>query len=116
MNFRRLSTFSPISVEKISSAACGVVKAHPEQRARFRIHRGFPELVGIHFAQAFEPRDREIFFGVFQDVGEHVRRFFLHDLVAVAGHRERRMIEFTDQIGRGAQALVKLGASRQMPS
>ena len=74
MNLRRSSTFSPISVVKISSAATTSSSLTLQQRARLGVHRGFPELLGIHFAQALEPRDGEIFLGVLQHVGQHVAR------------------------------------------
>ena len=76
MNLRRSSTFSPISVEKIVLGGDGVFQAHLQQRARLGVHRGFPELLGIHFAQALESRDGEIFLRVFEDVVQHVRALF----------------------------------------
>src|SRR5689334_5305218 len=42
-----------------------IFQFHLQQRARVRVHRRFPELRGIHFAEALEPRDGEIFLRVF---------------------------------------------------
>ena len=55
----------------------GVFEAHLEERARFGVHRGFPELLGIHFAEALEARDGELLFGVFEDVIQKRLRAFL---------------------------------------
>ncbi len=92
MNLRRSSTFSPISVEKIVLGGDGVLQSHLQQRARLRIHRGFPELLGIHFAQALEPRDAELLLGVLQHVSQHCLRVFLAHFVAIVRDGERRLI------------------------
>ncbi len=114
MNLRRSSTFSPISVVKIFSAATTSSSFHLQQRARFGVHGGFPELLGIHFAQALEPGDGELFFGVLEDVGEHFGGACLGDFVAVARHGEGRLIGFGDGAGQRAQTLV-IGLDSQRP-
>ena len=48
-----------------------------QQGARFGVHGGGPELLGIHFAEALEARDGEFFFGVFEDVAEQRRAISL---------------------------------------
>ena len=57
MNFRRGSTSSPINVEKISSASYGVLDLHLQQRAGVGIHRGLPQLLGVHLSKAFVALD-----------------------------------------------------------
>ena len=54
----------------------GVFEAHFQQRARFGVHRGGPELLGIHFAQALEARDGEFFLRVFENVIQQLRARF----------------------------------------
>ena len=58
MNALRGSTASPISIEKIWSAAAGVVDRDQLQRALLGIHRGVGELVGVHLAEALEALER----------------------------------------------------------
>ena len=60
MNLRRLSTSSPISVEKISFGLGDVLQIHLEQRARFGVHGGFPELLGVHLAQTLVALDGDL--------------------------------------------------------
>src|SRR5438093_936552 len=36
------------------------VDVRPQQNARFRVHRRFPELVGVHLAEALEPLHRQV--------------------------------------------------------
>src|ERR1700728_3957739 len=84
----------------------GVLQAHFQQRARLGVHRGGPELLRVHFGQTFETRDGEIFLGVFQNIIQHGKRILLHDLVAIVGHREGRLVAFPDRLVEGAQALV----------
>src|SRR5436190_6770056 len=38
----------------------GVLAVDPQERARFGVHRGFPELVRVHLAEALEPLDRQV--------------------------------------------------------
>src|SRR6266487_1388678 len=92
----------------------GILQLHPEERAGLRVHGGFPELRRIHFAEALEPRDREIFLRVFHHVAQHVLRFFLGGFVAVARDEEGRLVEFLDLFRERAQALV-FGRGRQRP-
>src|SRR5207245_244880 len=91
----------------------GVFQFHLEQRARLRVHGGFPELRGIHFAQALKPRDGEIFFRVFHHVAKHVLRSFLGGLVAVARNDKGRLVEFFDLLCQRAQALVFRGGGER---
>ena len=100
MNLRRLSTFSPMSVEKISSALTTSSSLHLQQRARFGVHGGVPELLGIHFAQPFEPRDGEIFLGVVQHVGQNIGAFSLATLSPLRVTGEGRMIESAIDVAR----------------
>ena len=51
MKLRRGSTWSPISVAKISSAVIASSICVLQQAPRAGIHRGFPELLRIHLAQ-----------------------------------------------------------------
>ena len=51
MKFRRGSTSSPISVVKTSSAAMAS-SICTRSGAHLRVHGGFPQLLGVHFAQA----------------------------------------------------------------
>src|SRR6201998_2080981 len=87
----------------------GVFELHLQQRAGVRVHGGFPQLLGVHFAQALESSDGEILFGVFHDVVEDVRGFFPGDFRAVARHGERRMVELLDLLGWGAEPLLFSG-------
>jgi hypothetical protein len=57
---RRASTFSPISVVKIPAATASS-SFTLAQGARVRVHGRVPQLLGVHFAQALESRDGEIF-------------------------------------------------------
>ena len=57
MKSRRGSTRSPISVEN-SCRPRGVLDADLEQRAPRRVHRGLPQLLGVHLAQALVALDR----------------------------------------------------------
>src|SRR6266702_1040411 len=109
----RFDVFSHERRENIFSRD-GVFELHFEERARIRVHRGFPELRRIHFAEALEPRDGEIFLRVFHHVAQHVLRFFLGGLVAVARDEEGRLVEFLDLFRERAQALV-FGRGRQRP-
>src|ERR1700691_2014856 len=84
----------------------GIFQAHFEQGAHFRVHGGVPQLLWIHFAEALEARDGEIFLGVFQDVIEQAERIFLHDFVAIVGDGEGAAIEFGDGRGESAQTLI----------
>src|SRR6266852_3569410 len=49
-----------------------VFEFHLQQGTRVRVHRRVPELLGVHFAQALESRDGEVFFGItrFKGLGE----------------------------------------------
>src|SRR3989475_10880591 len=76
-----------------------VLEFHLEQRARFRVHGGFPELRGIHLAQALEPGDGELLLRVFEHEGQHVSRPLFHYLVAVARDDERRPV----RLGNGVR-------------
>src|SRR2546430_10980472 len=38
----------------------GVLDVHPEQRARLRVHRGLPQLLRVHLAEALEPLRLEL--------------------------------------------------------
>ena len=58
MNWRRGSTSSPISVVKISPALIASSICTLQQDALRRVHRGFPELLGIHLAQPLVALDR----------------------------------------------------------
>ena len=60
MNFRRGSTASPMRIVKISSVSDSILDLNLEQRAFFRIHCGFPKLLGIHFTQALITLDLQI--------------------------------------------------------
>ena len=62
MNLRRGSTWSPIKHGEDFVGLDRVVDADLQQRARFRIHRRFPKLLGIHFAQAFVTLNGQILF------------------------------------------------------
>src|SRR5277367_2859332 len=84
----------------------GIFQAHFEQGAHFGVHGGVPQLLGIHFAQALETGDGEIFFGVFQNVIEQAERIFFHDFVAIVGDGEGAAIEIGDGGGESAQAFV----------
>ena len=53
MKALRGATSSPIKVTKTSSARA-VFHLHLEQGAGGRVHRGLPELLGIHLGQALE--------------------------------------------------------------
>jgi hypothetical protein len=53
INFRRLSTSSPISVEKMFSVSARSCKIHLQQRARLGAHGCRPQLIRVHFAQPF---------------------------------------------------------------
>ena len=57
MNSRRGSTLSPISIEKMRSAADGVVDGHLLERPPLGVHRRVEELVGVHLAEALEALD-----------------------------------------------------------
>ena len=59
MKFRRGSTSSPMRIVKISSTPVTSSSLTRKQRADFRIHRRFPELIRIHFAQTFIALDAE---------------------------------------------------------
>src|SRR6266699_3758736 len=109
----RFDVFSHERRENIFSRD-GVFELHSEERAGVRVHRGLPELRRIHFAEALEPRDGEIFLRVFHHVAQHVLRFFLGGLVAVARDEEGRLVEFLDLFRERAQALV-FGRGRQRP-
>ena len=57
MNARRGSTWSPISIEKISSASGRVLDLDADEHPLRGIHRRLPELVGVHLAEALEAAD-----------------------------------------------------------
>jgi hypothetical protein len=50
----------------------GVVDLHFEQAAHRRVHGGFPELFGVHFAQAFVALDAEVALGFVEQPVEGV--------------------------------------------
>ena len=94
MNLRRSSTFSPISVEKISSAATASSRRTFSSVRDFRVHGGVPKLLGIHFAQALETGDGEFFLGVLEHVIQHAAwhlpsRLFRPCARSVNGRRSR---------------------------
>src|SRR5271156_4161464 len=92
----------------------GIFQAHFQQGAHFRVHSGVPQLLGIHFAEALEAGDGEIFLGIFQDVIEQAERIFLHDFVAIVGDGEGPAIEFGDGCCESAQTFV-IGRGRERP-
>ena len=57
MNLRRLSTSSPIRVEKIFFAFDGVFEANLQERALLGIHGRFGKLLGVHFAETLVALD-----------------------------------------------------------
>jgi hypothetical protein len=69
MNSRRGSTTSPISVLKICVGGDRVFDPHLQQAAGVRVHRGFPQLFRVHFAEALEALDLAAFLGFFQQPG-----------------------------------------------
>ena len=62
MNSRRGSTLSPIRMRNRSSAAPASSMRDLQQRAVGRVERRFAELLGVHFAQAFEAGDLQALF------------------------------------------------------
>jgi hypothetical protein len=59
MKSRRGSTTSPISRVKISSVTSASSTLTCSSDAVVGIERGFPQLLGVHFAQALVARDRQ---------------------------------------------------------
>ena len=59
MNSRRGSTSSPISAREQRVGVGRVVDPDLQQRARVRVERRFPELLGVHLAQALVALHRE---------------------------------------------------------
>ena len=59
MKFRRGSTSSPMRMVKISSTPVMSSSLTCNSVRVFRIHRRFPQLIGIHFAQSFVALDAE---------------------------------------------------------
>ncbi len=57
MNCRRRSTSSPISTLNIRSASAASSQRDAQEHAAGWVERGFPELLAVHFAQAFESLD-----------------------------------------------------------
>src|SRR6266481_2091159 len=90
-----------------------IFKLHLQQRARIRVHGRVPELLGVHFAEALESRDGEIFFGVLDHIVQNIPRFFLGYFRTVVRHYERRLVEFIDQLGKRTQALVLRGGGQR---
>ena len=75
-----------------------VLDAHLEQAARFRIDRGFPQLLGIHFAQALEALDLAT-----------LLRFFHQPCVRIGEARDRlRAIAADDLRAFAHQAVQQL--------
>src|SRR5215813_7496715 len=84
----------------------GVFELHLQERARIRVHGRVPKLLCVHFAEAFESGDREIFFGVFDNVTQYVGGLFFGYLRTVSLHSEGWMVEFFNLLGEGAQSFV----------
>ena len=55
MNSRRASTSSPMSTREQLVGLGGVVERDLEQQPGLRVHRGLPELGGVHLAETLEP-------------------------------------------------------------
>ena len=106
MNLRRLSTSSPISVEKISSLLHGVFQAHLQERALLRIHRGVRQLFGVHFAQTLVALHAGVLLAFVLDVLEQFHPVGLRIAMLVLHHHERRLVELRDGARQGAEAAV----------
>ncbi len=50
-----------------------ILEFDPQQRARFGVHRGFPQLTRVHFAQSFVPLDGQPLFAEIQDRSDEIR-------------------------------------------
>ena len=50
-----------------------VLEFDPQQRARFWVHRGFPQLTRVHFAQSFVPLDGQPLFAEIEDRSHEIR-------------------------------------------
>ena len=59
MNWRRGSTTSPISIEKMLVGRGGVLDADLRERARRGVHRRVAQLLGVHLAEALEALERD---------------------------------------------------------
>ena len=57
MNERRASTSSPISTQNSSSAVAASSRVTWQQHPGGRVHRGLPQLLGVHLAEALVPLD-----------------------------------------------------------
>jgi hypothetical protein len=62
-----------------------------QERARIRVQRGFPKLLGVHFTQAFVALQGQAFFAFGQDRVQQIKRA-VNALVAVFAHQGCRQI------------------------
>ena len=99
MNSRRGSTWSPISVVKISSAATASSILHLHQSPRLGIHRRFPELFRVHFAEALVALDRLALLGLRHEPIDSLRE----------GSHVTTLLAALD-IRAGTQKILELGA------
>src|SRR6266545_2342308 len=71
-----------------------VIHGHPEQRARLRIHGGFPELLGVHLAQSLVALERHpVLREVHHHLDEPIERVRDHLFAIAVHHRARALVE-----------------------
>src|ERR1043166_7454257 len=90
-----------------------VVNTDLQERARLRVHRRFPQLFRIHFAQALVTLNREIFFRSRENAFEQglARSDFFTGAVLAGDERRRESIfEFHEKLDR----LLKLNITREI--
>src|SRR5579885_12976 len=90
-----------------------VLEFYLQERAGIRVYSGSPEWRRVHFAQALEARDGEIFLCVFHHVAEDIGGLFLRSLVTISRNDEGRLVVLLDLTSQGAQALVFGGGSQR---
>ena len=69
-----------------------ILQAHLQQRALLGIHGGFPQLLGVHFAQPFVALHADVALAFVLDVVQQVAPVRLRFAMVVLHHRERRLI------------------------
>jgi hypothetical protein len=83
-----------------------VLEFDPQQRARFGVHRGFPQLTRVHFPQSFVPLDGQPLFAEIEDRSYEIRsrpqflllafRLELIRCASQADRGRRQFLQFTE--------------------
>ena len=99
MNSRRGSTWSPISIEKIWSAAAASSSVTCCERAAGRVHRRLAQLVGVHLAEALEALQLDALAGQLRTAPRSSSKESASSRAVAERDLERRRADLLQQLG-----------------